>query len=264
MPGNYCIRPDYVARDQPDYYRDLEAGPADGSGPVWQPDVYTHAAAIAGVLGTRKIVDVGCGSGKKLVALAAEGFDVVGVDFGDNIRACRATHPVGRWVEFDLSDREGSIPLDAADWAGAVVVNSDVVEHLAEPEHLMRQLARALRSGALAVVISTPDRVRTFGNDHLGPPPNPAHVREWERTEFEAFLRSQGFEHLDSELTRSSTASWEFLTILARVYPDAETARKVREAGLKIPQPPIVQRIRWAVGTIPGTKKLRDALRGDR
>ena len=256
----YSIRPDYVARDRPDYYHDLEAGPDDDDGVVWQPDVYTHARDVARVLGARRVVDVGCGSGKKLVALAREGFDVVGVDYGANIAACRQAHSVGRWVEFDLSDREGWIPLAPEDWAGAVVVSSDVIEHLAEPEHLVRQLARGLAHAA-ALVVSTPDRVRTYGPDHLGPPPNPAHVREWESAEFAAFLRSQGFEHVDVELTRSSTASWDLMTILARVYPDAGTAGKVRAAGLKLPQRPLAERLKETARAVPGARRVRNALR---
>lgn len=266
---DYSIRPDYVARDEPDYYHDVEAGPGDTSGVVWQPDVYTHARDVARVLGATRIVDVGCGSGKKLVALAQEGFDVIGVDYGANIAACRQSYSVGRWVEFDLSHPEGWIPLEPADWSGSVVVNSDVVEHLAQPEHLMRQLARGLESAA-ALVVSTPDRVETYGPKHLGPPPNPAHVREWQKDEFAAFLRSQGFRHLDVELTRSHTGSWDLMTILARVYPDEETARKVRSAGLTLPQPPVterlkrsgaVRRLRRTVAAVPGARTLRDTLR---
>jgi SAM-dependent methyltransferase len=220
----------------PEYFRDLEAGPAE-DGVVWQPDVYTHAAAIARALGAPRIVDVGCGSGKKLVALAG-GLDVVGIDFGPNIGECRAAYDAGEWVEFDLSDRDAWIPLADDVWRGSVVVSSDVIEHLAQPEHLLRQLARGLGKGAAAIVVSTPDRVRTYGAKHLGPPPNPAHVREWALAELEAFLRSQGFHHVEVELTRSSTASPDLATILARVYPDAATAARVRDAGVALPPPP--------------------------
>jgi SAM-dependent methyltransferase len=263
----YFIRPDYTARPAPEYFRDLEAGPAEDDGVVWQPDVYTHAAAIAKALGATRIVDIGCGSGKKLAALAGD-LDIVGIDYGPNIAECRTTYPVGRWIEFDLSDRSALIPLDAADWAGSVVVSSDVIEHLVEPEHLLRQVAHGLGQGAAAAVISTPDRVRTYGTQHLGPPPNPAHVREWEIGEFEAFLRAQGFAHTDLELTRSHTGSWDLMTILARVYPSAATAAKVRASGVALPTPPpappvpLAKRVRSLVASVPGARALKRALRG--
>ena len=91
----YCIRPDYRSRIRPKYF--LHA--FDGIN--WQPDVYPKAAEIAAQSGARRIVDLGCGNGEKLVALHPR-FEIVGIDFGANLDRCRALYPFARWLEHDL------------------------------------------------------------------------------------------------------------------------------------------------------------------
>src|SRR4029077_5069503 len=104
----------------------------------------------AAVLGARRILDFGCGTGGKLVALA-DRFEIVGIDYGPNIEMCRSTYDVGTWLVDDF-EAPGAVDVDAA---GAVVVCSDVIEHLRRPEVLLEKLRAARDGGALAVLIST-------------------------------------------------------------------------------------------------------------
>ncbi len=220
---HHGIRASYRPRSgPPEYFVD-----AVESTTVWQPDVYATAAHVARAVGARRIVDVGCGNGHKLLPLAPE-LAVIGIDHGANLASCRERHPDADWRDHDLESVD-PLPVAEDELRDAVLVSSDVIEHLVRPERLVRKLADAL-AVARAVVLSTPERERTWGAAHDGPPPNPAHVREWTVTELAAFLESEGLEHGELGLTRSNDATHELATILAVLVPDEERAGHVATA----------------------------------
>ena len=178
----------------------------------YQPDVYQRTAEIARRVGAHRIIDIGCGDGEKLVALHPE-FDVMGIDYRENLAQCRNNHDAGTWLEHDI---ESDDPLPVEDFHGAVVVCADVIEHLVRPERLLAKVRAAL-STCSAVVMSTPERNLRRGVHHAGPPPNLAHVREWSITEFRALLAAEGFIGSVS-LTRSNDRSPVCNTILAELF----------------------------------------------
>lgn len=206
----YALRPDYRSRRRPKYFTDAQ------DDVVWQPDVYAHAAFVARERGSRRLIDVGCGTGAKLFAFAPE-FDLVGLDYGPNLDVAR-THRAGRWIEYDL-ERDPRIPVGDDDLRNATVIASDVIEHLRHPDRLLSALSAALRL-ADAAVLSTPERALTYGGDHRGPPGNPAHVREWTLAEFAELLRRAGLDRGTVGLTRSNDRDAGEHTILATLLPD--------------------------------------------
>lgn len=214
LPDRYFIRYGYRSRTVPEY----SSQPAIED-VVWQPDVYPEAARIAELLSCRRIVDVGCGNGRKLAALQSR-FDIVGIDHGPNLERCRVEYPSGIWLDHDLESDE-PLPIADASLSESIVVCADVVEHLGRPERLLRSLRRAL-DFAPCVVLSTPERELTWGAAHRGPPPNPAHVREWALAELAPFLRAEGFAYGVLTLTRSRDRFPARNTILARLFADGE------------------------------------------
>ncbi len=201
----------YTARPVAEYYVDSAEG---DRGVTWQPDVYPLAAELARSLTCRVIVDIGCGHARKLAALHPE-FEIVGVDFGANIEHCRTMHRFGTWLESNLESGV-ILPIPERVLSRAVVVCSDVVEHTTDPRQLLGTL-RDLLTHAPVAVISTPDRIRTHGPDHLGPPPNPSHTREWALDEFRALLEHEGFSIASVTHTRSNDRDNQPATILAVV-----------------------------------------------
>lgn len=210
-PEEYFIKPGYTARAKPEYFDDATP---DTLKKVYQPDVYTLASAMAAV-GGRRIVDVGCGRGGKLKALA-EAFEVTGIDFGANIEYCRTTHPFGRWLEFDL-EAESGFPLDGVDLTGSVVICADVIEHLVSPLPLLRHLKGCVDRGA-CLLLSTPERELLPRGRPQGPPKNPAHVREWSLGELRLLLASVGFPIQYLGLTASNNVTRHMTTMLAVLY----------------------------------------------
>lgn len=186
LPGHLALPEAYVSRGAPEYFDDAHRADADI---VHQPDVYAAAAALARRTGATHIVDVGCGAAEKLLALGPE-FHLVGVDFGENLEHCRHAHPQHTWLRWDI-EREPLPDVPVALLRRAVVVCADVVEHLVDPAGLLGGLRR-LADHAQAIVLSTPDRERVRGLRHLGPPPNPSHVREWTLRELVAVLEASG------------------------------------------------------------------------
>ena len=176
IPAGYCDRM------KPEPFIDVPTGI------IHQPQVYDFARYIAERRGVTRIIDIGCGSGEKLRPLDSE-IPVTGIDTAVMRDQFQKFVP---WAEFIQCDLETALP-DIWELAhGAVIICSDVVEHLLTPEVLLRSLGELSRVAAY-VLLSTPDRARARGLLNLGPPTNKAHVREWTADEFGRFLLDCGF-----------------------------------------------------------------------
>ena len=204
----YHLPKSYQSRDAVSYFSDIEH--AQGT-PLYQPEVYEVAEYFLRKTGRSTVIDLGCGMAFKLVTLPAT--HRIGVDFGSNIEYCRAHHEgAGEWIGADFSN-PGSITL--ADRAGpdCVVICADVVEHLLDPRPLLRILAACHAKGAI-VLTSTPDRIRAWGQDHNGPPPNPSHVREWALEEYRELLKDNGLPCIYSGYTYDNDQDLRLETII--------------------------------------------------
>jgi SAM-dependent methyltransferase len=155
---------------------------------------------------------VGCGHARKLAKLSGE-FDIIGIDYGPNIEYCRNTYSFGVWLEADF-ETPLPLPLPKSVLDGSIVICSDVIEHMVDPMALLA-LLKELLTHAAAVVLSTPDRARTYGQSHFGPSPNRAHTREWTAEELGRLLKHAGFEVASLTHTRSNDVQPELATVLA-------------------------------------------------
>jgi glycosyltransferase involved in cell wall biosynthesis len=221
----YHIKAGYVSRDDPSYFVDLIE---ERTGIDCHPDVYPRAANVAARLGATRVIDLGTGAARKLVALHPH-FEILGVDYGPNLEMARRRFPYGVWIDYDL-DQADPLPLTSDQLSGAVIVCANVIEQLLNP-HLLLGSLRRLLDVAEAVVISTPERERTRGSEDLGPPHDAWRVREWSLEEFADLLAAYGFEHGEICLTRSDTAGDQMATILAILCADARRAERVRVAA---------------------------------
>lgn len=237
QPASYFLPLGYRYRVIPRYFADAPGQP--GAEVTAQPDVYRAAADLAEILDARVVVDFGCGRGSKLHSLSGR-YDTVGVDFGPNLDYCRKTYQRGMWVEADLES--GSAPrIEPYRYDGAVLLSSDVIEHLENPERLLSMIGGLLNNAGVAV-LSTPERVRTWGEAHRGPSPNMSHTREWSIDEFRRLLVQSSMRVAYLGYTRSNTDDREGKTILAVCAGSgltaeqtdlvASAAKRVAERGL--------------------------------
>lgn len=203
--SRFHLRRGYQERATPAYFPDVDEGV------VWQPDVYRLLSDLAEELDCRQVVDLGCGRARKLAALHPA-FDIVGVDMGSNLEHCREQFSFGRWLEADF---ERPVLLSKASGASSAsaIVCSDVIEHLADPAGLLATMRDLLEHAPFAIV-TTPERELTHGVEHNGPPPNPAHVREWSASELASYVASAGLDVAYVGLTASHSVTYEPQTTL--------------------------------------------------
>lgn len=180
---NYSIKSGYKIRQENAPYIDEQP-----SGLVYQPHVYELAIFLAQKSGCKYIIDIGAGNGEKL-RKAGKNIDVIAIDYAPNIKALRKNLPKAKVIDFSL---ENGIPKIADEIVkNAVVISSDVIEHIVEPHKYLKGLSRISKLAPF-VLISTPDRTRARGPESFGPPQNPFHVREWTIDELYLLFKKYG------------------------------------------------------------------------
>lgn len=122
------------------------------------------------------------------------GIRTLGLDLEPTVSRLRRSYPDRDWRVCDFDS-----PVESAD----MVICADVIEHLPNPDRLMRFLA-GIRTKALFV--STPERLLRYGLDHDGPPPNRAHCREWTTAELRQYL-ARWFRVDDISITNRAQAT---------------------------------------------------------
>lgn len=139
---------DQPAAVQPGYDRwaavyDHDANPLQA---LEQPVVREWAGEVGGL----RTLDLGCGTGRHTLWLAAEGADVTAVDFSDGMLAEARKKPGAdgvRFVQHNLHE-----PLPFADGAFDLVVNGLVLEHLDDLTAFFAEVRRVLKPTGHAVV----------------------------------------------------------------------------------------------------------------
>jgi SAM-dependent methyltransferase len=188
-------------------YRTNPARSADAAGtPFWTPEaptggndvrfqdpVYRWAARLLRQGTVRApVVDIGCGSGHKLVQRIAPVTEQwLGVDQPSGIATASATFPEGRWLAADLATDEAWAEIETHQ--PGLVLCADVIEHLTDPYALLDRL-HALAGPDGLVLLSTPNRSMLDDVPPLGPPRNPRHIREWNEDELRLLLEATRFE----------------------------------------------------------------------
>jgi SAM-dependent methyltransferase len=149
----------------------------------------------AGVRAGTRVLDVACGTGALVGAAAARGADPVGVDVSpDMVAFARARYPS---LRFEVADAE-ALPFE--DGSFEVAVAAFLLHHVAEPERVVRELARVAPRVALAQwdearrnrllgVLS--DALETVGAEPAGPT-GPSREQLARDDELERLLRAAG------------------------------------------------------------------------
>ena len=180
---NHLVRPGY----SPEFFDRLDEMQAASY------DVM--AGSIVEQLQPRFVVDVGCGSGALLAALAARGVRTLGLEGSPAGVACARR----RKIDVRLTDLAQPFEVEPCD----LVISLEVAEHL--PESAAEQFVASLTSAAPHIVFSA----ATPGQGGLG------HINEQPHAYWIAKFRERGFT-VDEETTqavrehwrRSNVASW--------------------------------------------------------
>jgi SAM-dependent methyltransferase len=126
---------------------------AGGFNPTWQRHVAAYALCEPHLLQGR-IVDLGCGVGHSYRLLAPR--TTVGVDVDPGALA-------GQGRETVAADMR-ALPFQAGEFDGAIAVHS--IEHVPDAERALAEIARVLKPGATAVLV-TPNRLTFARADEI-------------------------------------------------------------------------------------------------
>jgi 2-polyprenyl-3-methyl-5-hydroxy-6-metoxy-1,4-benzoquinol methylase len=191
---HYCIRTDYIPNKENITY-DLPntsfwtAHRIQGSY-RYQWHIYKWAQRIAKENKVNNVLDIGCGPATKLMSLISPVATVYGIDQPSAIEYCIAQYGEGHYFSDNFEDP--SLELDVH---FGLIICSDVIEHMQDPDMLLRYIKRFCARDTL-ICISTPDRERLRGR-RCANSPKKEHVREWSSAEFRCYLAKSGFEIVD-------------------------------------------------------------------
>jgi SAM-dependent methyltransferase len=157
-----------------------------------------RALLLGAVRPGERVLDLGCGAGRFLAALAQAGAEPVGVEIAEAaLERARVNAP---GAELALLEPDGSLPL--AHHSVDVVWCSEVLEHAADAGHLLHEARRVLRPGG-RLLATVPFHGRLQGaavaltrfDAHFDPLGQ--HLRFFTRTSLAAALGHTGFADVD-------------------------------------------------------------------
>jgi SAM-dependent methyltransferase len=180
---NYCIMSDYIIRENPYHFDDRVC--TDQA----QDEVYEFAKKLLNEKQLNDVVDIGCGSGFKLIKYFSEN-NTVGIETEPCLSQLKEQYPSRNWINSGVPEESFSSFTKTTD----MIICSDVIEHIKNPDELLNYINSFDYKYA---IISTPDRrflrkdlAHIFGERYWwGPPLNGCHVREWTFEEFEEYLK---------------------------------------------------------------------------
>lgn len=111
-----------------------------------EPFVHELIGDVAGLA----VLDLGCGTGRHSLRLAAAGAEVTAVDFSDGMLAEARRKPGAERVRFVVHDLHDPLPMPAG--AFDRIVSGLVLEHLRDLGGFFREARRMLRPGGRAIV----------------------------------------------------------------------------------------------------------------
>jgi len=139
-----------------------------------------HVGTLIGDVAGLAIADVGCGTGRHAIRLAAAGARVTALDFSSRMIEAARAKPGAERVRFVLHDVAAPLPLDDAVFDR--VLCCLVMEHVADLPALFRELRRVCREaprGAIVVSVMHPAMLlrgvqARFNDPHTGVRTQPA------------------------------------------------------------------------------------------
>ena len=115
-----------------------------------------------------RLLDIGCGGGLLSEPMARLGFQVVGVDASPRNIGTAGAHAAEQGLSIDYRASTAEDLLAAAEPGFDLILNMEVIEHVADPGAFLRDCARLLNPGGLMIVATLNRTLKAFALAKLG------------------------------------------------------------------------------------------------
>ncbi len=149
----------------------------------YQDEVYQYAKELVVKSKYESIIDVGCGSGFKLIKYF-ENYNTIGIETEPCFSFLNQKYPSKKWLLATEAEKD----IEHQNLKADLIICSDVIEHFEQPEKLLNFLKSITFK---KLIVSTPDRtvlIEQKKASYFGPSWNPCHAREWTKTELTNYL----------------------------------------------------------------------------
>lgn len=180
------------------------------------------------------VLDIGCGGGLLSEPMARLGFSVTAVDASERNIGTASTHAAAQGLEIEFRastaeglEAEGVAPFD-------VILNMEVIEHVADAGEFLRTCGRLLAPGGLMIVATLNRTLKAFALAKVGAEYVlrwlPAGTHDWSKfltpDELRAFLRDEplamqgpfgvSYDPLGGRWSRSSDCDVNYMMTVTR------------------------------------------------
>lgn len=115
-----------------------------------------------------RLLDIGCGGGLLAEPMSRLGFQVTGVDASERGVGAASAHAAEQGLAIDYRVATAEALLAAGEPAFDVILNMEVVEHVADPGEYLRTCAGLLKPGGLMIVATLNRTVKAFALAKIG------------------------------------------------------------------------------------------------
>jgi 2-polyprenyl-6-hydroxyphenyl methylase/3-demethylubiquinone-9 3-methyltransferase len=149
-----------------------------------------------------RLLDIGCGGGLLSEPMSRLGFTVTGVDASERNVATARAHAETTGLSIDYRASTAEALLAAGEPAFDVILNMEVIEHVADPAAFLQTCARLLAPGGLMIVATLNRTLKAFAFAKVGAEYVlrwlPVGTHDWTR-----FLKPEELRHfLDGETVK--------------------------------------------------------------
>jgi 2-polyprenyl-6-hydroxyphenyl methylase/3-demethylubiquinone-9 3-methyltransferase len=114
------------------------------------------------------LLDIGCGGGLLSEPMSRLGFEVTGVDASERNIGTAKAHAARQELPITYLCSTAEALLAEGDKAFDVVLNMEVIEHVADPGQFLRDCSRLLKPGGLMIVASLNRTAKAFALAKVG------------------------------------------------------------------------------------------------